>query len=84
MKKKLLILLTLMFFIPFVIKAEELKMDWQKSWGGNDRDEFYELLQTEDGSFIANCYSYSTAHLGVRHLEILRSISVSLCSIMPF
>ena len=60
MKKKLLILLTLMFFIPFVIKAEELKMDWQKSWGGNDNDGFFKLLQIEDGGFIAYGSSYST------------------------
>ena len=33
---------------------------WQKSWGGNDNDAFYGLLQTEDGGFIAYGYSDST------------------------
>ena len=58
MKKLFLFILTL--FIPFVIKAEELKMDWQKSFGGNSEDNFYELLQTDDDGFIAYGYSYST------------------------
>mgnify|MGYP003294304190 CR=1 FL=1 len=49
-----------MLFIPFAIYAEELKMDWQKNWGGNDNDGIYELLQTEDGGFIACGFFYST------------------------
>ena len=60
MKKKLLILLSLLFFTPFVIKAEELKMDWQNSIGGNYSEGFSELLQTKDGGFIAYGFSRST------------------------
>ena len=33
---------------------------WQKIWGGNDNDDFYGLLQTEDGGFIAYGCSFST------------------------
>ena len=60
MKKKLLILLAFVLFMPFMVKAYEVKMDWQKSWGGNDNDKFYKLLQTEGGGFIAYGYSFST------------------------
>ena len=60
MKKKLLILLSLLFFTPFIIKAEELKMDWQKSWGGNNQDGFDDILQTKDGGYIALLNSDST------------------------
>ena len=52
MKKKLLILLTLIFMTPFVIKAEELQMEWQKSWGGKSLDLFSNTIETEDGNFI--------------------------------
>ena len=52
MKKKLLILLSLLFFTPFVIKAEELQMEWQKSWGGKSLDLFSNTIETEDGNFI--------------------------------
>ena len=52
MKKKLLILLTLIFMTPFVIKAEELQMEWQKSLGGNGRESLNNVIETEDGSTI--------------------------------
>ena len=58
MKKLFLFILTL--FIPFAVYAEELKLDWQTSWGGNSYDLNYELLQTEDGGFLAYGYSDST------------------------
>ena len=60
MKKKLLILLTLIFMTPFVIKAEELQMEWQKSWGGNKYDNLNNVIETEDGNFILFGKSYST------------------------
>ena len=69
MKKKLLILLTLIFMTPFVIKAEELQMEWQKSWGGNSRDSFTggnnfdalnNAIETEDGGIILFGRSDST------------------------
>ena len=52
MKKKLLILLTLIFMTPFVIKAEELQMEWQKSWGGSRQESLNNVIETEDGNFI--------------------------------
>ena len=60
MKKKLLILLTLIFMTPFVIKAEELQMEWQKSWGGNQFDALNNVIETEDGSIILFGSSSST------------------------
>ena len=60
MKKKLLILLTLIFMTPFVIKAEELQMLWQKSWGGNYEDYLNNVIETEDGSIILFGDSNST------------------------
>ena len=60
MKKKLLILLTLIFMTPFVIKAEELQMEWQKSWGGNQFDALNNVIETEDGCIILFGCSEST------------------------
>ena len=65
MKKKLLTILTLILFVPFMINAEELKLDWQKSWGGNSYDEFYDILQTQDGGFIVTGYWNSTGIEGL-------------------
>ena len=58
MKMKLLILLTLIFMIPFVIKAEELQMEWQKSWGGNKYDYLNNIIVTEDGSIKVEQFQY--------------------------
>ena len=52
MKKKLLILLTLMFFAPFIVNAETLKMEWEKGYGGNDGDYFYSVVPMSDGGFL--------------------------------
>ena len=60
MKKILLTIITLILFIPYLINAEELKLDWQKNWGGNNYENFYDLLQTSDGGFVAYGYSNST------------------------
>ena len=35
-------------------------MLWQKSWGGNSYDDFYDILQTQDGGFIVYGVSLST------------------------
>ncbi len=60
MKKKLLILLSLMFFAPFIVNAYEVKMDWQKSFGSSVDDYFYNAFETEDGGFITVVNSYSS------------------------
>ena len=60
MKKILLTILTLILFVPFMINAEELKLDWQNSWGGNSQDQISYILQTQDGGFIVYGYSQST------------------------
>ena len=52
MKKKLLILLTLIFMTPFVIKAEELQMEWQKSWGEKSPDTLNNVIEIEEGGII--------------------------------
>ena len=52
MIRKLLILLTLMFFTPFVVNAEELKMDWLINFGGSDNDEFYDSLVVDNGIIL--------------------------------
>ncbi len=57
--KKLFVFI-LMLFIPFAVYAEELKMNWQKSWGGNGWDSFSSILETRNGSFILVGESYST------------------------
>lgn len=49
--KKIIILITLLF-IPFIVDAEELKVEWQKSWGGSSYDSFTSSLLFDDGSFI--------------------------------
>ena len=58
MKKLLLFILILL--IPFMINAEELKLNWQKSWGGNRDETFSKILKTPDGGFIVYGYSEST------------------------
>ena len=58
MKKKLLLLL--LMFIPFFINAEEVKLEWQKSWGGNDSDLFDSIVLTNDGGFIVTGAYLST------------------------
>ena len=60
MKKILLTILTLILFVPFMINAEELKMEWQTSWGGNSWEKFSDILQTQDGGFIVYGSSEST------------------------
>ena len=65
MKKILLTILTLMLLIPFAINAEELKLDWQKTWGGSSGDEFYDILQTQDEEFVIAGYTKSTDVEGV-------------------
>ena len=60
MKKILLTILVLILFVPFMINAEELKMDWQNSWGGNSWEEFFDILKTQDGGYIVYGYSHST------------------------
>ena len=60
MKNKLLILLTLMFLTPFVVDAEELKMDWQKNWGGSDVEKIEVALPTEDNGIVVIGQTRST------------------------
>ena len=50
MKKKILFLLIL--FIPFMVSAYELEIDWQKSWGGNADDSFDNIFQLKDGNYL--------------------------------
>ena len=52
MKKKLLLFLTLMVLIPLNVFAEELKIDWLKSWGGSNYDYLQSAFITDDGGFI--------------------------------
>ena len=59
MKKKLLILLNLLFFTPFVINAEGLKMESQKSFGGSLSDQFNSIISTEDSKFVSVGYTRS-------------------------
>ena len=59
MKKKLLILLNLLFFTPFVINAEGLKMESQKSFGGSLSDQFNSIISTEDSKFVSVGYTSS-------------------------
>ena len=59
MKKKLLILLSLLFFTPFVINAEGLKMESQKSFGGSLSDQFNSIISTEDSKFVSVGYTRS-------------------------
>ena len=55
MKKKLLILLTLMFFTPFAVNAYEVKMDWQKSYDIAGNPYF-----TKDGGIIVLSDNYDS------------------------
>ena len=58
MKKKILFLLILL--LPFMVSAEEIKMEWQKSWGGNGSDEFIGAIPTKENGFIEFGYFCST------------------------
>ena len=60
MKKKIVILLILIFLTPFVVDAYEVKTEWKKNLGGNGNDQFYSLNKTPDGGFIVTGYSNST------------------------
>ena len=60
MKKNLLILLTLVFFSPFVINAEELKMGWQKNFLFTYYYHDYSSIQINDGDIISCGPSTST------------------------
>ena len=57
MKKLLFFILIL--FVPFIVYAEELKMEWQKSWGGTDITDIYQVMQTQDGKFVLCGYTSS-------------------------
>ena len=46
MKIKLLLLITLILFIPFMVKAKELKIDFENNFGGNSYDEYTSVKQT--------------------------------------
>ena len=51
MKKKILIFLILML-LPFMVNAEKLKIDWQKSMGGDAKDQYYDMVELADGSLV--------------------------------
>ena len=59
MKKILLTIIIFLFLVPFMIRAEELKIELQKNWGGKYGDGFNNIFQTEDGCFIAIGYTWS-------------------------
>lgn len=67
MKKKLLIFLTLMVLIPLNVFAEELKIDWLKSWGGSDYDYLRSAFITDDGGFIVLVETHSDDVDGLQH-----------------
>ena len=55
MKKKLLtiIILSIIFFSPFKINADEFIVKWMKTFGGNEYDIFYDVALTEENEIIA-------------------------------
>lgn len=48
MKKKLLILLTFIFFMPLIIKAEEIKLEWEREFGGYNQN----IIKTSDNGYL--------------------------------
>ena len=67
MKKICFIILTLMLFCPFMINAEELEIEWERSWGGDSKDEFTSSLVTEDGEIIVVGYTTSPEIDGLKY-----------------
>ena len=51
MKKVLLFIILLV--LPFIINAEELNLEWQKSLGGSSYEVFYSVTQIKDDNYIA-------------------------------
>ncbi len=76
MKKKLLIILTLILFTPFVVNAYEVKMDWQTSFGGTDSDYFYSISITEDEEYIVVGKATSTDIEGITNKGVYDAIIV--------
>lgn len=57
MKKKILFLLIL--FIPFMVSAEELNLEWEKGWGGSYGDSFNSIALLEENNLIVVGHSSS-------------------------
>ncbi len=75
MKRKLLIMLIL--FFPFMINAEEIKMEWQKSWGGNGYDSFLDgAVNSKDETIFAGDTQ--------RNMENMEAVIVSNAMIIKY
>lgn len=55
-KNKLFVLLTILF-IPFIVNAESIKMDWYKNYGGNTGEDYTDYIKLEDESIIVSVAS---------------------------
>ena len=73
--KKILLFLLIMF-IPFYINAEELKMDWQKSWGGSAYEYFTGLSLTKTEDLIAYGYTLSNDIDGLVNKSSMRDATL--------
>jgi hypothetical protein len=57
--KKFNITLILFLFCNFIFAQNSLVKQWDKRFGGNDKDWFYSMQQTSDGGYILGGYSKS-------------------------
>lgn len=65
MKKLLLFILIL--FLPFIVSAKEMNIDFQKNFGGSSDDFFEKIVVRENGNILAVGYYYSKDIEGVRN-----------------
>ena len=47
MIKKLLVIFGLIFFVPFIVNAEEVELEFEKIFGADYRDHFKDVIQTQ-------------------------------------
>ena len=54
---KKIILFIMLLFIPFLINAKELKIEWVKSFGTEETDSFMEAITTKDNEIVVVGYT---------------------------
>jgi len=50
---------------------------WEKTYGGAEQDFGYDILQTEEGSFVISGHSWSDPHTGIYMLKISESGNIA-------
>ena len=48
----------IILFVPFMVNGKELKLEWQKSWGGIYDESGVSGGATSDGGYVVSSTSY--------------------------